>query len=174
MTTDQTIDGVPREHAATLSVLVETFRDSLHRGKQPTFSAGDLKHFITAMVELRALLDAPAKHDDDLAKTYKTYEGQTVRIGRDGGIELVQDELAKPYGYMYHPDGRKDDEFFIYDAPKDRVPDHRGEYWTATPLYTEHPAPVAVALPERLAQNTFYSDGWNACLDEVTRLNTKE
>lgn len=140
---NQTIDGVPRGRDA-LVLLVETFRDALHRGKQPTFSAGDLKFFITEFCELRALLDAPAKHDDDLAKTYKTYEGQTVRIGRDGGIELVHDELAKPYGYMYHPDGRKDDEFFIYDAPKDRVPDHRGEYWTATPLYTEQPAPVAV------------------------------
>lgn len=55
--TDQTIDGVPCGRDA-LVVLVETFRDSLHRGKQPTFSAGDLKHFINSLNELRALLDA--------------------------------------------------------------------------------------------------------------------
>lgn len=50
---------------------------------------------------------------------------------------------GKPYGYMFHPDGKKNEEFFIYDAPKERVPDHRGEYWTATPLYAEQPAPAA-------------------------------
>lgn len=58
MTTNQTIGGVPRGRDA-LVVLVETFRDSLHRGKQPTFSAGDLRFFITEFCELRALLDAP-------------------------------------------------------------------------------------------------------------------
>lgn len=152
MTTDQTIDGVSRE---LLEDMLNPCAD---------FATHE---------RLRALLDAPAKHDDDLAKTYKTYEGQTVRIGRDGGIELVHDELAKPYGYMYHPDGRKDDEFFIYDAPKDRVPDHRGEYWTATPLYTEQPAPVAVVLPARIASDHLneMAQGWNACIDAVTRLN---
>lgn len=59
MTTSQTIDGVPRASKA-LAVLIETFRDCLHRGKQPTFSGGDLKYFIEVFAELRALLDAPA------------------------------------------------------------------------------------------------------------------
>lgn len=36
-----------------IDVLVETFRDALHRGKQPTFSAGDLKHFINELLVLR-------------------------------------------------------------------------------------------------------------------------
>ncbi|QHJ83076.1 MAG: hypothetical protein [Caudoviricetes sp.] len=58
MTTNKTIDGVPRGRDA-LVVLIESFRDALHRGKQPTFSAGDLKFFITEFCELRALLDAP-------------------------------------------------------------------------------------------------------------------
>lgn len=52
----------------------------------------------------------------------------------------------KPYGYMFHPDGRKDEEFFIYEAPKERVPDIHGEYWTSTPLYAEQPAPVSAAI----------------------------
>ena len=44
-------------------------------------------------------------------------------------------------------------------------------------LYSEQPAPVAV-LPERLPGDdgvctTATGAGWNACLDEITRLNTK-
>ena len=48
------------------------------------------------------------------------------------------------------------------------------------PLYAEQPAPVAVVLPERNKasknldlEQCGWVDGWNACLDEVTRLNTK-
>lgn len=45
-------------------------------------------------------------------------------------------------------------------------------------LYAEQPAPVAVALPERVDPRYFDNVketgiGWNACLDEVTRLNAK-
>lgn len=46
-------------------------------------------------------------------------------------------------------------------------------------LYAEQPAPVAVVLPERREigpNHPYLSDldiEWNACLDEVTRLNTK-
>lgn len=52
---------------------------------------------------------------------------------------------------------------------------------SGTKLYTsppEQPAPVAVALPERKAHRDHgltaldrEADGWNACLDEVARLN---
>lgn len=42
-----------------------------------------------------------------------------------------------------------------------------------TKLYAEPPAPVAVVMPERMGHST-RGNGWNACLDEVTRLNTKE
>lgn len=46
---------------------------------------------------------------------------------------------------------------------------------------TSQPAPVSVVLPERKTQGIHQSheldecfkDGWNSCLDEVTRLNTK-
>lgn len=49
---------------------------------------------------------------------------------------------------------------------------------TLIPLYAEQPAPVAVVMPERRTQDGWLSLtsqdlGWNACLDEVTRLNTK-
>lgn len=46
-----------------------------------------------------------------------------------------------------------------------------------TPIYAEQPAPVAVVLPERkplpdLMLATYHeAAGWNACLDELTRLN---
>ena len=48
-----------------------------------------------------------------------------------------------------------------------------------TPLYAEQPAPVAMMMPERRAIGPNYpylSDldiEWNACLDEVARLNNK-
>ncbi|MCK9802139.1 hypothetical protein M1B34_31885 [Pseudomonas sp. MAFF 302030] len=47
-----------------------------------------------------------------------------------------------------------------------------------SPLYAEQPAPVAVVLPERKPSydpinHPAYQHGWNACLDEVARLNTK-
>ncbi|WP_196355357.1 hypothetical protein, partial [Pseudomonas amygdali] len=38
------------EQNKAVAVLIETFRDCLHRGKQPTFSAGDLKYFIEALL----------------------------------------------------------------------------------------------------------------------------
>ena len=45
----------------------------------------------------------------------------------------------------------------------------------------EQPAPVAVVLPERKCDRKLgqalmenYRSGWNACLDEVTRLNKKQ
>lgn len=97
----------------------------------------------------------------------------------DAAINAAKGEPAKPYGYMFHPDGKKDQEFFIYEAPTDRVPDHNGECWTATPLYAEQPAPVAVVIPERAAKDgaRFSSqlkvNGWNACLDEFARLNSE-
>lgn len=37
----------------------------------------------------------------------------------------------------------------------------------------EQPAPVAVVMPERMYSLLPGADYWNACLDEVTRLNTK-
>jgi hypothetical protein len=50
------------------------------------------------------------------------------------------------------------------------------------PLYAKQTAPVAVVLPERKREATEESDimvdchneGWNSCIDEVTRLNTKD
>lgn len=49
---------------------------------------------------------------------------------------------------------------------------------TVEPLYAQQPAPVAVVLPEHrdsdLRSPVYgFAKGWNACLDEVNRLNTK-
>jgi hypothetical protein len=48
-------------------------------------------------------------------------------------------------------------------------------------VYAEQPAPVAVVMPERIENHDsgptlskLEAKGWNACLDEVTRLNPKE
>jgi len=46
------------------------------------------------------------------------------------------------------------------------------------PLYAEQPAPVAAVMPGRktvtpglLSESNTYNQGWNACIDEVARLN---
>jgi hypothetical protein len=54
--------------------------------------------------------------------------------------------------------------------------------YQVVPLYAEQPAPVAVVMPERsnavvsanVSAKQAYALGWNACIDEVNRLNTKE
>lgn len=52
--------------------------------------------------------------------------------------------------------------------------------YSPNPSSAEQPAPIAVVLPVRNTDNygsfrqVDYAQGWNACLDEVTRLNAKE
>lgn len=137
MTTNQTIDGVPRE-------LLEVFAGP--RNYTP-------EQMREAMNELRALLDAPAQT-----------RGEPVAW------------KTGPITWAYEPDAR-------------RHGDQHGVI--VVPLYAEPPAPVAVVLPERksdpeepndfdrydLGEVSTFSEfrgvveGWNACLDELKRLN---
>lgn len=203
MTTKQTIDGVPRGRDA-LVVLIETFRDALHRGKQPTFSAGDLKFFITEFCELRALLDAPipfagylpVPEDRKLpAVQYREVDGEHCQNPEccawiDPNSECTQckpaaqsqGEPVEPFGYWLQPKGLPMHGMFHRVTENDKViyePSNTLERFDAIALYAEQPAPVAVALPERVlgddgvCTESHYASGWNACVDEVTRLNTK-
>ena len=153
MTTNQTIDGVPRR-----------LLDRMHscaRGLEASEWA-----------ELRALLDAPAPAD--WQRGLEDADGnELVTVRAD---EYARLKAAQPQGEpvarlgVHHVLGA------IHNVPG--LPGVKGNHihdLTAllNGVLTEagQPAPVAVVLPERLAQKRFYSDGWNACIDELKRLN---
>lgn len=141
MTTNQTIDGVPRNVVAELGPLIETFRDSLHRGKQPTFSAGDLKHFINVMGELRALLVAPECH--------VCGDTGSVKLSCAPWSQECIDckPTALPQGEpmaWYTDDYLTDKSATTYDlATMERW---KAKGWPVKSLYAEQPAPVADPL----------------------------
>ena len=60
------------------------------------------------------------------------------------------------------------------------VAEARSAGYEVRALYAEQPAPVAVVMPERIkhraenpAGRITYIKGWNACLDEIARLNSE-
>lgn len=131
MTTNQTIDGVPRDLIEDALAIATTHATA-------NWSAG-------VRDKLRALLDKEVSGDSRAPQ----HQGEPVAW-------IVTDMNG--------------DSYFAYDrqTPNDK------------PLYAEQPAPVAVVMPSRLSWSGIAStkqraevNAWNACLDEVTRLNTK-
>lgn len=165
MTTKQTIDGVPRE-------LIE-------RVTKPLTIRDDLTDRIKARDELRALLDASESQYDGMTPA----QAQMVSQGVD---ELIFGELvAQPQGDTITFPRELSDELAELIAGKARVCGGGAfEIWEAICEQfgkSEQPAPVAVVMPERRVIDEGASDadqhtdyGWNACLDELKRLNTKE
>lgn len=182
MTTDQTIDGVPRG-------LLENFA---------SYAEGSASSEVRLWVKkLRALLDSPVYPQ---VKRVKPHKHTCACVTGDSGVcdcGAVVNGLpvpaaqpqGEPVAWMYKRKNQsefgKPSQHIAFATPdleecrtgnnvEGRVvfTTHDG-YFDWKPLYAEQPAPVAVVLPERLAQNTFHPDGWNACLDEVTRLNSQ-
>lgn len=160
MTTDQMIDGVPRE-------LLERI------------TAGPSQvGYIKAWKELRALLDAP---------TCKTPSG--AACPGDGVGPCKKCPSAQPHGEPVAYEKPHYDNHYGYaggyvdwGCPRDvrAVLDHVESVLDSVPegpLYAEQPAPVAVVLPERrepTQDNPYLSDAdheWNAFRDELKRLN---
>lgn len=178
MTTNQTIDGVPR---ADIDAACKA--DS-SRGA----TVSELVTGWAAMERLRALLDAPAypnrlchidytahpyicgclKGDEEAQRRYDEKFGKPAAQPQGEPAVLIELVENKIYGGMHIA------KWDNTGGLKEGV--HR--------LYAEKPAPVAVVLPERKrahctgAISDFRTweeaQGWNACLDEVARLNTKE
>lgn len=148
MTTNQTIDGVPRE---LLEYAVALIDKAGQRGN--------------VSIELRALLDAKST---PCAKSQ--VEGKRERFQK-----WVMATKHPVYGFL---DGRS-------LARGDDRTGYADEYvqglWVAYLEFSaEQPAPVAVLLPERLAMTgrglmdaptVSHHLGWNACLDQLKRLN---
>lgn len=179
--TNQTIDGVPREHLAAWAERLER-ADSGFPGSVPFLK------------ELRALLDAPG---------CKTCKG--TRIVSDGAmycssggipfesgpIECVKDcpdckPAAQPQGEPVADLIRLDRSYrngLMAGFQFGITGDEKG-YAACIQRYNEgiqaakaeQPAPVAVVLPKRRAVSTardqaMCANSWNACLDELKRLN---
>lgn len=168
MTTNQTIDGVPR---AALEILLS--------GKGGLAQAA-------AAHELRALLDAPAVQwlaMEVNGKPWIIKEGPNAEKWRAMGYELFPVQPAaqpqgEPVAWMQPGQGGmcisndvKLHSLKMGGAPASAVSGY------SVPLYTEQPAPVAVVLPERrepTQDNPYLSDAdheWNAYRDELKRLN---
>lgn len=84
MTTNQTIDGVPRGKRA-LESLAKIFLNSLHHGVQPSFSIEELKYFITELFELIALLDKEVSGDSRAPLPQGEPIYQLEYLGEGGG-----------------------------------------------------------------------------------------
>jgi hypothetical protein len=156
MTTNQTIDGVPRE-------LLERAISATMVARGPGSPTER---------DLRALLDA--KPDGTL-----TDEGTIPAAQPQSEPVAIVIEQTHNYGH-----------FLVFGSSipgvQQPVPvtERKAHLLdqslpTGTKLYAEQPAPVAV-LPVRLTDDygesnqVIYAGGWNACLDELKRLNTKE
>lgn len=171
MTTNQTIDGVPR-----LRELLERIADPYRREPRAV-------HLHNADVaELRALLDAPVNPLSELevlraaVKELEAMRDARVDTKLAQGVPVAWVECS-PAWLKAGGD--------CATAPRLCV--GRNGISHLHPAHAEQPAPVAVVMPERREPKHYWprfgkltatarvaAEEWNACIDEVNRLNTKE
>lgn len=111
---------------------------------------------IHACNECRAKLPAPADKGQPVAWMYRREGGECL-----GQLVQMESDSLKDVREGKVVEGR-------------RLLWPREDYIDWMPLYTEQPAPVAVVMPERMEPRDPWDDEsnqWNACLDEVARLN---
>ncbi|ASN67353.1 hypothetical protein 7F11_20 [uncultured Caudovirales phage] len=152
MTTNQTIDGVPRELRALLE------RVAGKASQTPHWDALD-EDRIAATSELRALLDADKVNNRQMG---------LIQFVEAHPIKPAAQPQGEPVAWLNVATGHVTTsavEVMDWDDEKEQVQS----------LYAEQPAPVAVVLPEHrdsdLRSPTYgFARGWNACLDEVARL----
>lgn len=178
MTTNQTIDGVPRE-------LLERIAES--------------GGYVPRRAELRALLDAKpvmchgcmikgvsSDHFDSSGKCKAAQpQGEPVAMAQGVGILTFMRSTGEGANRCGCCEG--DHIFCRYFEGLPHFNDlteelrHRNdlegrEFRVTVEVLAQQPAPVAVVLPERMEPRDPYDDEanqCNACLDEVIRLNTK-
>lgn len=171
MTTNQTI-SVPRELARRLVA-----------GKPNSSwdALGDDR--LAATEELRALLDGPADVPADRCGVQMA-DCPECSHQWDHFFECGNKPAAQPQGepvaWQYRVSAGPQTGWSLWHDGKGE--EFKQSYQVETrPLYAEQPAPVAVVLPERkhhvhqgLSHTDAKADGWNACIDEVNRLNTPQ
>lgn len=183
MTTNQTIDGVPRER-------IERALDAIEQvGYQDKFI--DYTFVRAVKQELRALLDAPIRTPllggGALEEQPEWAQVQILKntiADLQGDIEKLQADLAaQPQGEPSHWADESGNtitaELKAYNLKLGGAPSAASMHY-ARPLYAEQPAPVAVVLPERRQIPSLFGrkergheedEGFNECIDEVARLN---
>lgn len=122
------------------------------------------KEWWTPVNELRGKIctalsnqSAPADKGEECVHDFRMFSGECHKCGADWipGKEYAPAEKGEPVAFPGYP-----------PVPEDRK------------LPADQPAPVAVSLPERktvkaglLSESNTHNQGWNACLDELARLN---
>ena len=152
MTTNQTIDGVPG------------LRSLLERAASRLWADGNYN----MSKELRTLLDAPVNPISEIEVLRAAVK--ELEAMRDARVDakLAQGEPVAVFDIDHTGYRCK----VVLDPSKPFPP-------SGTKLYAEQPAPVAVVMPERMPVprgdlqpfERAEAIKWNACLDEVTRLN---
>ncbi|MEX2901362.1 hypothetical protein AB3967_08530 [Pseudomonas rhodesiae] len=198
MTTNQTIDGVPR---STIQNAINELER--HAGPGPSNRA----------LELRALLDAPAnsamegieawqsgrdgmrqERDEALGKV-EALKSDNAKLAADRAklsaeLEtlrkayksvLGQLDAAQPQGepVCYLVNDRFGGKAYLEEGSEALAVRRRLGFTDEIPLYAEQTAPVAVVMPERKSVNTHnshdwdegHADGWAAYDTELKRLN---
>ena len=226
MTTNQTIDGVPRKSLEQALKLAAVFDDG--------GDGADAESARGVVWILRALLDAPAKAEFSIpdcpdcacvqdgqclcipsklaaqpqgepvawlgsgvpflrredAIEYASYKDERVtalyaeqpaplKIGRGVTVRNIgfgSDEERKPY-LVFADNGNLTEVNLVDVSMISRLRSYTVKQLEELGIRVEPPAQVAVALPDPVTAEEFgdesMANGWNACLDELTRLNTK-
>ncbi|MFL1477812.1 hypothetical protein [Pseudomonas grimontii] len=148
MTPNQKIDGVPRDDLELVLTFGCTTQDSSD-----------------AWDRLRALLDAPVverREPKGAILRFREYVGNG-----QGGRDLWHDWTEWSTGTVEYAKSKLD-----------QVKDLTNVQFEVEWLYAEQPAPVAVVLPKRKKWDglratacNLKGEAWNACLDELKRLN---
>lgn len=205
MTTNQTIDGVPREAVAALEKARDVLRSIiLDKAAGVHYASAQAAcHQINATLdELRTLLDEPVepagsmisvKPDVLRALFAPNANAVQLRDAKDAARKAYEDWSIAGQHPAAQPQGEPVANPVLMYADSYRAMARQGvetvSIWSVitdlerniAPLYAEQPAPVAVVMPERNVIRTtkpIYIDGtefaqvWNACLDEVKRLNS--
>ncbi|AMW64468.1 hypothetical protein QIT80_gp08 (endogenous virus) [Pseudomonas phage phiAH14a] len=169
MTTNQTIDGVPRAR-------IQEIISDIERGGR-----------LTAVEKLRALMDAPV--------CGACNGSGWIDNLRPVGTQAMNCPDCKPAAQITNAQSRAAD-YKEQQAFNDWAWNKEGEAvgrmdgqaaaieaWHARAKLAEQPAPVAVVLPGEKPEARAWghdmggnyaeghADGWNACLDELKRLN---
>lgn len=215
MTTNQTIDGVPRDYVLRLtpeahSVMLGMVEHCLNvracMGMDEGFKDFDTEEEHDFVKELRALLDAPdapvapcaiadaiesAQWPNTsignkvlvaaaITELRKATQSDPLKIGHGVTVRNIGfgcDEERKPY-LVFADNGNLTEVNLVDVSMISKLRSYTVPELEELGVQVEQPAPVAVVLPPEDNGNYDYGgyneghkDGWNACLDEVTRLN---
>jgi len=167
---DKLIELVPEEwhdryHNQSAPALIETLRAN---GDRITMEA-------TIAQQAQRIADLEAGKGQCEPVVSLPSEGELIAAGF--GYPLSKEDAVQTYEASLQPrtdHPRNEDCEHCYGAGHD----YNGDPCVGCCKPAEQPAPVAVVMPERktvtaglLSESNTHNRGWNACLDEVTRLN---